>query len=110
MERGTPCPSVGAVSIAESSLADRGIVVNEGAHGREDVYSRTSVSDVFLPERIIPPTRRPRGAQENVTREADQIRLENILSANQALMTFSILEDDLKALWDYRHPDHAERF
>jgi transposase len=47
---------------------------------------------------------------ENVTREADQIRLEEILAANQALMTVYILKDDLKALWDYRHPGYAKRF
>lgn len=46
----------------------------------------------------------------NVTREVDQIRLEEILAANQALMTVYVLKDDLKALWDYRHPGYAKRF
>ena len=48
--------------------------------------------------------------RENVTREADQIRLEEILAANQALMTVYVLKDDLKTLWTYRHPGYARRF
>jgi len=48
--------------------------------------------------------------RENVKREADQIRLEEILAANKALMTVYVLKDDLKALWDYRHPGYARRF
>ncbi|KUE89042.1 transposase [Cupriavidus necator] len=48
--------------------------------------------------------------RENVTREADQIRLDEILAANQALMTVYVLKDDLKTLWAYRHPGYARRF
>ncbi|WP_374063610.1 ISL3 family transposase [Cupriavidus sp. DF5525] len=48
--------------------------------------------------------------RENVTREADQIRLEEILAANKALMTVYVLKDDLKTLWAYRHPGYARRF
>ncbi|CAG9175256.1 ISL3 family transposase ISGme5 [Cupriavidus laharis] len=48
--------------------------------------------------------------RENVTREADQIRLDEILAANQALMTVYVLKDDLKTLWTYRHPGYARRF
>lgn len=48
--------------------------------------------------------------RENVTREADQIRLDEILAANQALMTVYVLKDDLKALWSYRHRGYARRF
>jgi len=33
--------------------------------------------------------------RENVTREADQIRLEEILAANKAPMTVYVLKDDL---------------
>jgi len=48
--------------------------------------------------------------RENVTREADQIRLDEILAANQALMTVYVLKDDLKALWSYLYPKAARRF
>ena len=48
--------------------------------------------------------------RENVTRQADQIRLDEILAANQALMTVYVLKDDLKTLWTYRHPGYARRF
>lgn len=48
--------------------------------------------------------------RENVTREADQIRLDEILAANQALMTIYVLKDDLKTLWAYRHSGYARRF
>lgn len=48
--------------------------------------------------------------RENVKREADQIWLEEILAANQALMAVYVLKDNLKALWDYRHPGYARRF
>jgi transposase len=48
--------------------------------------------------------------RENVTREDDQIRLNELLAANQALMTVYVLKDDLKALWDYRHRRYAMRF
>jgi len=48
--------------------------------------------------------------RENVIRENDQIRLNELLAANQTLMTVYVLKDDLKALWDYRHKGYAMRF
>ncbi|MBK4737904.1 ISL3 family transposase [Noviherbaspirillum pedocola] len=48
--------------------------------------------------------------RENVIRENDQIRLNELLAANQALMTVYVLKDDLKALWNYRHRGYAMRF
>lgn len=48
--------------------------------------------------------------RENVIRENDQIRLNELLAANQALMTVYVLKDNLKALWDYRHRGYAMRF
>ena len=48
--------------------------------------------------------------RENVTREADQVRLRELLAANRALLTVYLLKDDLKTLWDYRHPGYALRF
>jgi transposase len=48
--------------------------------------------------------------RENVTREADRVRLRELLAANRALFTVYVLKDDLKALWDYRHPGYALRF
>jgi transposase len=41
---------------------------------------------------------------------ADQIRLDELLAANRQLFTVYVLKDDLKALWDYRHPGYARRF
>jgi len=38
--------------------------------------------------------------RENVTREADQVRLSELLAANRALLTVYVLKDDLKALWE----------
>lgn len=48
--------------------------------------------------------------RENVTGEADRVRLQELLAANRALLTVYLLRDDLKALWDYRHPGYALRF
>jgi transposase len=48
--------------------------------------------------------------RENVTREADRVRLNELLAANRALFTVYVLKDDLKTLWDYRHPGYALRF
>jgi transposase len=48
--------------------------------------------------------------RENVTREADQVRLQELLAANRSLLSVYVLKDDLKMLWEYRHPGYAERF
>ncbi len=48
--------------------------------------------------------------RENVTRPADQVRLDELLAANRALMTVYVLKDDLKALWAYRHIGYAKAF
>jgi transposase len=37
--------------------------------------------------------------RENITREADRIRLAELLSANASLMTAYVLKDDLKQIW-----------
>lgn len=47
--------------------------------------------------------------RENVP-AADQVRLDELLAANQALMTVYVLKDDLKALWHYRHTGYARAF
>jgi transposase len=47
---------------------------------------------------------------ENVTREEDRVRLEELLRANRALAKVYILKEDLKTLWDYRHVGYAWRF
>ena len=36
--------------------------------------------------------------------------MSELLAANRALFTCYVLKDDLKALWDYRHPGYALRF
>ena len=48
--------------------------------------------------------------RENVTREADQVRLRELLTANRALMIAYVLKDDLKELWNYRHEGYVRRF
>ena len=48
--------------------------------------------------------------RQNITRADDQVRLDELLAANRALFTVYVLKDDLKALWDYRHPGYAARF
>ncbi len=48
--------------------------------------------------------------RENVTREADQVRLRELLATNRALMITYVLKDDLKELWSYRHEGYARRF
>lgn len=48
--------------------------------------------------------------RENVTEQADQVRLKELLAANRALFTVYVLKDDLKALWSYRHSGYAARF
>lgn len=48
--------------------------------------------------------------RENVTRAEDQVRLNELLAANKALMTVYVLKDDLKALWRYRHIGYARVF
>ena len=47
--------------------------------------------------------------RENVTREADEVRLRELLAANRALMIAYVLKDDLKELWSYRHEGYARR-
>jgi len=48
--------------------------------------------------------------RENVTHPQDQVRLDELLAANKALMTVYVLKDDLKALWRYRHAGYARAF
>lgn len=48
--------------------------------------------------------------RDNVTRPEDQVRLEELLAANNALMIVYVLKDDLKTLWRYRHAGYARAF
>ena len=48
--------------------------------------------------------------RDNLTGNAQRVRLDELLAANQALMTVYVLRDDLKRLWDYRHRGYARRF
>lgn len=41
--------------------------------------------------------------------DSDQVRLDELLSANQALMTAYVLREDLKALWRLQDPAEAEQ-
>ena len=48
--------------------------------------------------------------RENVTEHADNVRLRELLAANESLMTVYVLKDDLKELWFYRREAWAMRF
>jgi len=46
---------------------------------------------------------------ENLPDEKAKVRLNELLEANQALMTVYLLKDDLKQLWDYKRTGWARR-
>lgn len=48
--------------------------------------------------------------RENIEKEQDRVRLDELLAANRALMKVYVLKDDLKRLWEYRHTGYATRF
>ena len=48
--------------------------------------------------------------RENIRREEDLVRLDELLEANKALATVYVLKDDLKHLWSYRHAGWARKF
>ncbi len=48
--------------------------------------------------------------RENIERDEDRVRLDELLAANRKLLTVYVLKDDLKELWDYRHTGYATRF
>ena len=45
--------------------------------------------------------------RENIPRDEDRVRLDELLAANQPLMTAYVLKDDLKTLWAHRHEAQA---
>lgn len=47
--------------------------------------------------------------RDSLKNPAQQVQLDELLAANQALMTVYILRDDLKQLWRYRHRGYARR-
>jgi transposase len=47
---------------------------------------------------------------DNIKREEDRVRLDELLAANRKLAKVYILKEDLKTLWDYRHVGYAWRF
>lgn len=47
--------------------------------------------------------------RDSLTSPAQQVQLNELLEANQALMTVYVLRDDLKQLWRYRHRGYARR-
>jgi transposase len=48
--------------------------------------------------------------RENLDKPEDRVRLDELLSANRALMKVYVLKDDLKELWAYRHIGYATKF
>lgn len=47
--------------------------------------------------------------RESLKTPAQHLQLDELLAANQALMTVYVLRDDLKQLWAYRHRGYARR-
>jgi len=47
---------------------------------------------------------------DNIRREEDRVRLDELPAANRKLAKLYIHQQDLKALWDYRHVGYAWRF
>ena len=47
---------------------------------------------------------------ENIKCDKDKIKLQELLEANQSLMTVYVLKDDLKRLWEFRCTKSALRF
>lgn len=48
--------------------------------------------------------------RQNIKRQEDRIRLDELLAANRNLLKVYLLKDDLKHLWDYHYPKAAKRF
>lgn len=48
--------------------------------------------------------------RDNLTTDAERVRLRELLAANRALLTVYLMKDELKALWSYRHFGYAQRF
>lgn len=48
--------------------------------------------------------------RENLPRPEDAVRLDELLAANQSLMTVYVLKEDLKRLWAYHHTGYARAF
>jgi transposase len=46
--------------------------------------------------------------RENIEKEEDRVRLDELLAANQALMAVYVLKDDLKELWSHRNETDAK--
>ena len=47
--------------------------------------------------------------RENLQSQEQEVRLDELLAANQSLMTVYVLKEDLKQLWRYRHSGQAKR-
>lgn len=48
--------------------------------------------------------------RDNIEREEDRVRLDELLAANRTLLKVYVLKEDLKELWDYRHTGYARQF
>jgi transposase len=85
-------------------------------YGR-DVIDRVRVDEANRLRHDKPARKVVKGARwlllrnrENVKKQSDRIRLDELLSANKRLATVHVLKDDLKHLWDYRYQGAALRF
>jgi transposase len=85
-------------------------------YGR-DVIDRVRVDEANRLRHDKPARKVVKGARwlllrnrENVKKQSDRIRLDELLSANKRLATVYVLKDDLKHLWDYRYEGAALRF
>jgi len=85
-------------------------------YGRE-VIDRVRVDEANRLKHDKPARKVVKGARwlllrnpENLTREKDRVRLDELLAANRKLAKVYILKEDLKMLWDYQHLGYARRF
>ena len=46
--------------------------------------------------------------RDNIAKDEDRVRLDELLAANEALMTAYVLKDDLKELWRHTDPEAAK--
>lgn len=85
-------------------------------YGRE-VVDRVRVEEANRLKHDKPARKLIKGARwlllrnrQNIQKEEDRVRLEELLAANRRLAAVYLLKDDLKQLWAYRHAGYAMRF
>ena len=81
-------------------------------YGRE-VIDRVRIDEAKRLGQSRKTTRRQRWLllrNRHTLKDSDQLQLQELLDANQNLLTVYVLKEDLKRLWRYRHKGYARRF